>query len=213
MAPISEQNQGPVDDPTWPCLLTPALTPILCDSPYWNPHIFCDFPSHWAQATLVSPGLADLRVSAYAVPSVWMISPPILTGHPPLCPRACTQMAPDPSGPLTTCSRPPSSPPVTDSLVICLLGLHLLEGKLPKDKHVIGFMLEERRAGVTLSKQVLTTRTEGPGKGGTRCLDPAACDISGLPSPAFRDAFIPKEMAYCISDGLESLYSSDRLSH
>ena len=38
--------------------------------------------------------------------------------------------------------------------MICLLSLHLLEGKLPKDKHVIGFMLEESRAQVMLSKQV-----------------------------------------------------------
>lgn len=67
--------------------------------------------------------------------------------------------------PSATCSRPPSFPSsslalvaalVIDSLVICLFGLHLLEGKLPKDKRFVGFMLAESWAGVVLSKQVLT---------------------------------------------------------
>lgn len=189
-------------------------------SPLPSPPSSVIFSFSLAQATLVSPGLADLRMSAYAVPSAWMLFPLIFTGR-PLCPEACTQMAPDPPRPLATRSRPPSSRPrlwlsqllLQISFVICLFSLHLLEGKLPKDKHVIGFMLEESRAQVTLSKQVLTTQTEGPGEGGTSCPDPAACDISGLPSPALRDAFIPREMAYRISNGLESLYFSDRLSH
>ena len=149
VAPTSEQDPSPVDDPTWPCLLTPP------------PPSSVTFSFSLAQATLVSPGLADLRMSAYAVPSAWMLFPLIFTGL-PLCPEACTQTAPDPPGPLATCSRPPSSPPrlwlsqllLQISLVICLLSLHLLEGKLPKDKHVIGFMLEESRAQVMLSKQV-----------------------------------------------------------